>query len=370
VVARLKAAGAILVGKSNTPEFTYAFETDNPVYGRTNNPYDLERSPAGSSGGAAAIVAAAAVPFDIGTDTGGSIRVPAHMCGIAGIKPTTGRVPRTGHAVPPGSLVDPLTQVGPMARYVEDLGLILPIIAGPDGRDPFVPPVQLRDWRLAIGRLRGLRAAFYTDNGIRTPSADIIKAVEAAADALALAGVRIIETRPPGIEETRDLLSLLYRGWDGAAMVKMLLAGAGTDPAQSSLKRYLEGDLQPGDKVAELIDRWDRFRLRLHAWMNDYDLIVAPAAAFTALAHGEFLTNYPGFSYTMTYNLTGWPGAVVRCGTSAAGLPIGVQLVARPWREGVALAAAYYLETVFGGWQRPALLSEQLAVGARQPGNA
>lgn len=364
IVARLRAAGAILVGKTNTPEFTYAFETDNRVYGYTRNPYNLERSPGGSSGGAAAAVAAAMVPFDIGTDTGGSIRVPSHMCGIAGIKPTSGRVPRTGHAVPPGSLVDPLTQIGPMARFVEDLGLILPIISGPDGRDPFVYPVPLGDYRRV--QLRGLRAAFFTDNGIMTPSADIIATVEAAADALALAGVHIVEARPPGIEETLTILSLLYRGWDGAAMVKMLLASAGTDPSQSMLKRYLEGGSLPGDQVAELIDRWDQFRLRLLAWMNDFDLIITPSAAFTALRQGEFLEKYAGFSYTMTYNLTGWPGAVVRCGTAADGLPIGVQAVARPWREDVAIAAIHYLETVFGGWQRPPVLDEAFPVGSRQ----
>jgi amidase len=283
------------------------------------------------------------------------------MCGIAGIKPTSGRVPRTGHAVPPGSLVDPLTQAGPMARYVEDLALILPVIAGPDGRDPFVYPVGLGDWERV--RLRGLRAAFYTDNGIRTPSADISATVESAADALALAGVHITETRPPGIEETRDLLSLLYRGWDGAAMVKMLLASAGTDASQTTLKRYMEGEMTTGDQVAALIDRWDQFRLRLLAWMKDYDLIIAPAAAFTALPHGEFLANYPGFSYTMTYNLTGWPGAVVRCGTAADGLPIGVQAVAKPWREDVALAAVHFLERVFGGWQPPEMIGRPSAVG-------
>src|SRR5262245_36613031 len=129
VVARLRAAGAILLGKTNTPELTLAGETDNLIYGRTNNPYDLSRTPGGSSGGAAAIVAAGGAPFDIGSDTAASIRWPAHCCGIAGIKPTAGRVPRTGHIIPFGlGARDMLTQNGPMARFVEDLSLILPII--------------------------------------------------------------------------------------------------------------------------------------------------------------------------------------------------------------------------------------------------
>ena len=137
VTARLRAAGGILLGKTNTPELTYAGETDNLVYGRTNNPFDLSRAPGGSSGGAGAIVCCGGAAFDIGSDTGGSVRGPAHYCGITGIKPNSGRVPRTGHIVPHSfGAVDSLTQNGPMARYVEDLALILPIISGPDWNDP------------------------------------------------------------------------------------------------------------------------------------------------------------------------------------------------------------------------------------------
>ena len=145
VVARVRAAGGILLGKTNTPEFTWSSETDNDVYGRTSNPYDLSRSPGGSSGGPAAIVAAAGSPFDIGSDTGDSIRQPSHVCGIAGLKPTSGRVPRTGHWPGYEGLFESFTQLGPMARRVEDLELLLPILAGPDGEDPHVPPVALGD---------------------------------------------------------------------------------------------------------------------------------------------------------------------------------------------------------------------------------
>src|SRR5215212_10759269 len=145
VAARLTAAGAILLGKTNTPEFTWSDETDNDVYGRTSNPYDLERTPGGSSGGSAAIVAAGGSPFDIGSDTGDSIRQPAHVCGIAGLKPTNGRVPRTGHWPGFAGPVATLTQLGPLARRVEDLSLVLPIIAGPDGIDPHVVPAPLGD---------------------------------------------------------------------------------------------------------------------------------------------------------------------------------------------------------------------------------
>lgn len=353
IVARLKAAGAILLGKTNTPEFTYAYETDNAIYGRTNNPYDLARTPGGSSGGAAAIVAAGGVPFDIGTDTGGSIRLPAHFCGIAGIKPTSGRVPRTGHAIPPGGLLDSLTQVGPMARYVEDLALILPLIAGPDGRDPSIVPMPLGN--LDNIKLKGLRGSFHTDNGIQTPTPETIEAVQRVVARLGEAGVAFVEKRPPGIEETMEISSPLFRGWDGGAWVRLLLERAGTPVEESTLERYLSGKKAGPEVLVRLIDRLDQFRSRMLTFFQPYDLIICPVNAYPAIPHGTFTELYRGFSYTMTYNLTGWPVAVVRVGTSLEGLPLGVQIVAHPWREEVALAVAQYLEGVFGSWQPPSL---------------
>jgi amidase len=351
VVARLKAAGAILLGKTNTPEFTLSFETNNPIYGRTNNPYDFSRTSGGSSGGAAAIVAAGGSPFDIGTDTGGSIRLPSHFCGIAGIRPTSGRVPRTGHAIPPGGLVDLLTQVGPMARFVEDLALILPVIAGPDGQDPAIAPVPLGEPEAV--QLSGRRAVFYTDNGILTPTPAIEEAVRAAARALEVDGLIFEERRPPGIEASLDLIGGLMRGWDGGAWARLILGRAGTVESDSTLDRFLNAPALSPAALIQLIERWDQFRARLLAFFNEYELILSPVNAYPALPHGEVMAKYAGCSYTITYNLTGWPGVVVRVGTSPEGLPLGVQLVARPWREDVALAAARRLEEYFGGWQPP-----------------
>ena len=142
-VGRLRNEGAILLGKTNTPEFTLSFKTDNALFGRTSNPWDLERTPGGSSGGAAAAIAARLSPFDIGTDTGGSIRLPCHFSGVAGIKPTTGRVPCTGNALPTSGLLAPLSQPGPMAKTVAELSFLLPIIAGPDLVDPHTVPACL-----------------------------------------------------------------------------------------------------------------------------------------------------------------------------------------------------------------------------------
>src|SRR6266480_3568007 len=145
VVARLRAAGAIVLGKTNTPELTLSYDTENLIYGRTHNPYDLAQTPGGSSGGAAAILAVGGSALDIGSDTAGSIRIPAHFCGITGLKPTFGRVSRAGHIPPAGGVAGRRTQVGPMARFVEDLVLALSIISGPDGEDPEVATVALED---------------------------------------------------------------------------------------------------------------------------------------------------------------------------------------------------------------------------------
>jgi len=356
VVARLRAAGAILLGKTNTPELTLAGETDNLIYGQTNNPYDLSRTPGGSSGGAGAILAAGGSPLDIGSDTGGSIRLPAHFCGIAGLKPTSGRVPRTGHIVPFGlGAVDALTQNGPMARYVEDLILTLPIISGVDWRDPGIVPMPLGDPHAVD--LRSLRVAMHTDNGIKTPTPEIAAAVQTAAAVLADAGMTITADRPVALERVFEL-SRQLSGGDGRAWVRRLLSKAGTTAIHPWLMRRLD-EAQPLG-VAEytaVLEDVDKFRSEMLAFMQHYDIILCPVCAFPAPPHGTTFTEEmgKGFSYTGAYNLTGWPGAVVRAGSSPEGLPIGVQIVAQPWREDVALAVARHLETALGGWQRPVL---------------
>jgi amidase len=356
VVARLRAAGAILLGKTNTPELTLAGETNNLIYGQTNNPYDLSCTPGGSSGGAGAIVAAGGAAFDIGSDTGGSIRLPAHFCGIAGLKPTSGRVPRSGHVVPFGmGAVDALTQNGPMARYVADLALILPIIAGVDWRDPTVVPMPIGD-ATAVD-LRRLRVAMHTDNGIMTPTPATITTVLEAGTALREAGVTVHETRPPVLVKAADLANDLS-GADGRAWVRRLLSQAGTTTIHPWLTMRLEEAkaIDVGDFTA-LLEEVDAFRSAMLTFLQSYDAILCPVCAFPAPPHGGTLDpeQRKGFSYTGAYNLTGWPGAVVRAGTSPEGLPIGVQVVARPWREDVALALAQHLETALGGWQRPPL---------------
>ena len=209
-------------------------ETDNLIYGRTSNPFDLDRSPGGSSGGAAAIVAAGGAALDLGSDTGGSIREPAHYCGIAGIKPTTGRVPRTGHIVPFGlGAVDGLTQVGPMARYVEDLALALPVITGVDWQDPTLVPMPLGSPDDVD--LCGLRIATYTDNGVTDVSSDVADTVRRAAAALAEDGLRIQEALPGGFARAARAVGRL-RGADGGSIARRLLARAGYSLAPAPRK--------------------------------------------------------------------------------------------------------------------------------------
>jgi amidase len=352
VVARLKQAGAILLGKTNTPELTLSFNTTNLIYGPTRNPYDLTRSPGGSSGGAAAIVAAGGVPFDIVSDYAGSIRVPSHFCGVAGIKPTSGRVPRTGHILPYGGLLDSFQQIGPIARTVDDLALILPLISGPDFVDPAILPMPAISPDAVA--LKSLRVAFHTDNGIATPTPETADTVRRAAKALADAGAVVTEARPAGIEEMFASVFPFYTA-DGGAAVKRLLKAAGT--TETMLTAFTQARPLSAEGLDALVTKWYDIRSRMTGFLKDHDVIVCPVNAHAAPALGEqeTLEFLSAFSYTMTYNATGWPAMTVRGGTSPEGLPIGVQVVAHPGREDVALAVGRALEQALGGFVTPSL---------------
>lgn len=326
VVARMRRAGAILLGKTNVL-------AENPVYGRTNNPYNLAYSPSGSSSGEAAIIAAGGSPLGLGSDSGGSIRTPAHACGIAGLKPTAGRVPLTGHFPRISVMNDPRTVIGPLARSVTDLALALSVIQGVDWVDASVVPVPLGDWRAV--ELAGLRVAFYTEHADATPDPICKQTAIAVAQALAGEGCVVEERLPPHIDETYAITRDYWRR-----------------PESESWEEW-----QPDGKFvlgSEEIERhlfvWDRFRRGLISFMQDIDAIITPAMERPAQPHGQ---SEGGIAYTLTYSLTGYPAVVVRAGTSADGLPVAVQVVARPWRDDVALAVAAYVERCFGGWQPP-----------------
>ena len=353
LVARLRAAGAILLGKSNTPELTWSGETDNDVYGRTNNPFDLGRNPGGSSGGAAAIVSACGSPFDIGSDTGGSIRAPAHLTGIAGIKPNSGRVPRTGHVI--GYTMGPIdsyTQNGPMARFVEDLALILTIISGPDWIDPAIVDMPLGD--PADVDISNLRVAFYTDPpGFKPPDEDTRNTVQSAVNSLTNIVASIEEDVPQPLSRVPDLNDRSSEG-DGGAGTRRLLDEIGATEISPRLAKWLdEAGLIPTAEFTKALEDLDQYRSDMIQFMRDYHVIISPTTATAAQPHGEYSKEQGYAIYTHPYNLTGWPATVVRCGTSSEGLPIGVQVTSRPWREDVSLAVAAFLESALGGWQKP-----------------
>jgi amidase len=358
LVARLRAAGAIPIARTNLPELLFAFESDNVFRGRTSNPYDLSRTSGGSSGGEAALIAACGSPCGLGSDAAGSVRLPAHFCGIAGLKPTSGRLPRTGHMPPSGGWIETLWQIGPMARRVEDLCAMLPLLLGADGEDHTVVPMPYRDpSRLS---LRDLRIAFHVDNGIAAAGEETVEVVRRAARALAGDVLAIEERRPPGIEQSYDL-EMKMIGPDGGDGLRAFLKAVGSTQTHRLLEGWI-GKLEPyRTTVTGFAESWqslDRFRAGMCRFLAQYDAILSPVCANPALPHGASIEeeNFRGFSYTMTHNLTGWPAAVVRCGQSSGGLPIDVQIAAHPWREDVALAIAGRLEDLLGGWQPSPIL--------------
>lgn len=355
VIARMRRAGAIPIAVTNLPEFSFAFESDNLISGRTNNPYAFDRSAGGSGGGGAAAIAAGCSPFEVGGDMGGSIRLPCHYCGIAGLKPTLGRVPLSGYFPGPFGPVTLLSTAGPMARFVDDLFPLLRLMAGPDGEDGNCVDAVLRDPSdVDLGRLR---IAFHTGNGILAPDAEITQAVSRAAAALANAGLRVEEQRPAGIEECFEIF-LGILGADGGAGLHALAAEAGTTELTPLTRGFLEV-LEPyacsGAALAHLFVRRDLYRRNIAQFFRKHDALLCPVSAYAALPHGESVRNLAAFSYTIAHNLSGCPGAAVRYGTTAAGLPIGLQIVAAPWREDISLAVASWLEKNGGGFTPPSI---------------
>ena len=367
LVARLREAGAVILGVTNTPEFLMAWETDNLLYGRTNNPWNLERTAGGSSGGESAAISSAMSAGGVGSDGGGSIRVPAHFCGICGLKPTPGRIPATGHFPPSGGPFALIGVVGPMARTVDDLKLLFEVLEGPDDGDACAAPVALR-WP-AASQLRQLKIGYFEDDG-RTPVArEIREGVRAAADALGRAGFQVERFRPAGLEEARLLWKKFFVKVGGAIIDPMF----GEHPQDQSplLKQFLNWSAaEPELGSHDLLDSWirrDRLRSEFLAQMREYPILLCPPAAIPAFRHGErtwmveekSIHYLDAWSYTEWFNLLGNPAAVVPVTRSADGLPIGVQIVGRPWEEENVLAVAAEVEKATGGWRKPLLGSSQ-----------
>jgi amidase len=328
VALRLRQAGGIILAKTTVLE-------QSDAYGQVSNPYKLSYSPTGSSSGEAVLIAACGSPVGLGSDSGGSIRQPAHVCGIAGLKPTTGRVPLSGHFPPIVPLNDPRTVIGPLARRADDLALVLPVIAGPDWSDASVIPMPLGDPNQV--NLQQLRVAFYTEHTQVKPTPETITTVERVAAHLADICTCVERALPPRSEE---IYPITQDYWNR-------LESDDLDTWQPQGHSKLDGDT-----VARHLFEWDRYRRDMLRFMQDWDIILTPAAERPAQPHSA-----PGsIAYTLAYSLTGYPCGVVRAGTTAEQTPIGVQIVGRPWQDDTVLAVMLEIESAFGGWQIPQFL--------------
>jgi amidase len=352
LVQRLRSAGGIPIAKTNLPDLLFAFETDNFIFGRTNNPYDLSRTPGGSSGGESALIAACGSPLGLGSDCAGSVRLPAHFCGIATIKPTQGRLPRTGHVPPASGWIADLWQIGPMARRTEDLLLAMHLLAGEDGPDFSSPPVPV----LQVETLQKTRVAFFTNNGIAQCTTETEAAIRRCADFLSQTGMIVEEKRPPAIEQAFELeLSLL--GADGGDGIDTYLKDHGSTRRHPLLTGFLNR-LRPFRATASQLSKrwtqWDDYRSAMARFFQQFDVILCPVYTQPALAHRDSLknNNFEGFSYTMAWNVAGAPAASVRCAESEA-LPINVQVVTKQWHDLLALNICQLIEEQFGGWKPP-----------------
>lgn len=363
LVSRLRSAGAILLGNTNAPEFLMAYETDNRLTGRTNNPWDLRRTPGGSSGGESAAIAARCSAGGVGSDGGGSIRVPAHYSGICGLKPTPGRIPATGHFPESAGPFASLGVVGPMARTVGDLRLLFEVMAGPDDGDPMAAPVPLRE--PLEKRLEGLRIGFFEEDDRIPATQETRAAVRRAAACLQARGYAVEEFMPDELELVRRIWWNLF---GRAGQVAMGPLYQGKEPELSSILTEFIGIVraEPPLTLEEfmntLLER-DSVRARFLHQMEKYPILICPVCAVPAFAHGERKWEVGGrtveyldaMSYCQWFNALGNPAVVVPVGRSPEGLPIGVQVVGRPFEEETVLAVAKAIESACGNLPEPPL---------------
>jgi aspartyl-tRNA(Asn)/glutamyl-tRNA(Gln) amidotransferase subunit A len=347
-VERLKAAGAIMLGKTNTPTFGWVGVTDNLVFGATRNPWSLDRTPGGSSGGAGAAVAAGLAPLAVGTDGGGSIRKPAAWCGIFGLKASWGRIP-----VYPHGAAWSLSHAGPMTRTVRDAALMMNVCAGPHERDQYSLPASGVDYVKALqGPLKGLRVAWSETLGV-APAVDpeIREATASAARAFRAFGCRV-ESVNPTWPSPYDCWRTIFLGGIGARLAPYLDRRDQIDPGLLPIVEEAT-KIPPTKYVQAWFDRlawWQHAR----AFFERYDVLLTPTVAFPPLPIGEF---YPATiggvpvgrdaasAFTYIFNMTGQPAATVPCGFTKAGLPIGLQIVGRRFDDVTVLRASAAFES-------------------------
>jgi Asp-tRNA(Asn)/Glu-tRNA(Gln) amidotransferase A subunit family amidase len=357
-VARLRAAGAIVFAKTNTPELALDYTAENLLFGRTSNPYDAERTSGGSSGGCAAAVASCLTAAGLGSDLAGSIRIPAHFCGVAGLRPTAGRVPGAGHAPPVSGLHSLGASLGPLARRVSDLRLMFQMLAG-RGADH----TSVTSWEdESAAGLRGLSFAWYTHDGMVKATDETVAAVALAVGALESVGLQAREETPPGVEQATDLWLSMFE-YATQRYVRAVYAGR-EELAGRAARVILERAGRWGEPSLEHVlaawDERDRVRARLLSWMEHTPLFVAPVGATAAFRHdeygrvdinGERVATFRAFAYAHAANVFDLPAVCVPAGRTRDGLPVGVQIVGRPFEESRVLAAARVVEAASGGWQ-------------------
>jgi fatty acid amide hydrolase 2 len=369
VAQRLVDAGAIIIGVTNTSEMCMWVESENRLYGRTHNPYNPTRTAGGSSGGEGAAIGSGVSPIGLGSDIGGSIRIPAFCCGVFGHKPSLGVLPGTGSWPPVDDGTRPLFTHGPLARRAEDLMPLLRVLAGPDGIDPLVGPVVLGD--PAEVSLRGLPVLLIDEGWPFVASDDMLRAREQAAGALAAAGARVRRRRMPALRRAvESYVTTLARGSGVAARDVLCEAGATTlhwramlrrggphtvatrlllvaERAQARVpRRWAERLITAGQAIAEEIT----------AAIGD-GVLLEPPLATTAPRHGRTVGRPWWLAHVVPFNLAGLPVTQTPLGLDREGLPLGVQVVAGPGRDHVSIAVALELERVFGGWMPPDLHS-------------
>jgi amidase len=356
VVARLRAAGALILGTTNCPEFLMAYETANLLHGRTNNPWDFERTPGGSSGGESAAIAAGLSAAGLGSDSGGSVRVPAHFTGICSLKPTPGRIPGRGHLPPCVGPFSTLGAIGPLARTMADVALLFRTLSGQDPHDPVSPPIALCEPGFA--ELRRNTIGFFEDDGLVPVTPETRIAVQAAVAALRDAGFRMEPFRPRTLELLRQLWWKFFVQC-GAMFYAPEIRGREhqLSPIFSEFLGFSQA--VPRLTAAQLLDAWaelDLIRAKTLEEMSAYPVLVCPVASIPAFRHGERewivegrpLAYLDAVRHTQWFNALAAPAAVVPVGHSPEGLPIGVQIVARPFHDETALGVAAVVDAAFG----------------------
>ena len=347
VTARLKAAGGILIGKTNVAMMLADYQTTNPIFGRTNNPWNIERTPGGFSGGATAALAAGMTPFEIGTDLSASIRIPAHFCGVYGLKPTEQRVPLTGliPGLPTPRSVRIMSCIGPMAHTVDDLALLYSIIAGPDERDTEVQPVPVD--KMPQLELKHLRVAFAPSFPGLPVAAEIRGAVEELAKQLIPLCAAVEEAALPQVDFNQELPR-------AGALIGMIIGAFQPEEQEqpATLAQYLEA-----------LDRRDQSIIAWEQFFEKWDVLLCPPSMVTAFPHCEpgsplrvddqEVIYWAVSAHGTLFNYTGHPAVVLPYKLDRDGLPIGIQLVGKRWDESHLLAMAKVLSEVTGPFQRP-----------------